>query len=135
MAEALKATFDSSANLLGAQRTYFGAWTGSGGSLLVPWQNVPRSLINTKVDGARRFVAQSWPFAHICAVGKALDGTFNDAVLAMCAGGPVQLPQELRRIPPGVAEVEAAGYHSPQVFLSTTRLVTPRDRLDFVQAG
>jgi WS/DGAT/MGAT family acyltransferase len=47
---------------------------------------VPRSTINTKVDGARRFVAQSWPFARIRAVGKAMDGTFNDAVLAMCAG-------------------------------------------------
>ena len=38
------------------------------------------------MDGARRFVAQSWPFARIRAVGKALDGTFNDAVLAMSAG-------------------------------------------------
>ncbi|MGB5293251.1 MAG: WS/DGAT domain-containing protein, partial [Lysobacterales bacterium] len=28
----------------------------------------------------------SWPFARIRAVGKALDGTFNDAVLAMSAG-------------------------------------------------
>ena len=86
VAEALKATFDSSANLLGALRKYVGAWTGSGGALVVPWQNVPHSAINTKVDGARRFVAQSWPFARIRAVGKALDGTFNDAVLAMSAG-------------------------------------------------
>ncbi|MGI9287952.1 MAG: WS/DGAT domain-containing protein, partial [Pseudomonadales bacterium] len=38
------------------------------------------------VHGARRFVAQSWPFARIRAVGKAFDGSFNDAVLAMCAG-------------------------------------------------
>lgn len=86
IAEALKATFDSSAHLLGALRKYVGAWTGSGGPLVVPWQNVPKSAINTQVDGARRFVAQSWPFARIRAVGKALDGTFNDAVLAMCAG-------------------------------------------------
>ena len=52
----------------------------------MPWLNVPRSAINTPVDGARRFVAQSWPLERIRAVGKALDGTFNDAVLAMCAG-------------------------------------------------
>ena len=32
VAESLKATFDSSANLLGALRKYVGAWTGSGGS-------------------------------------------------------------------------------------------------------
>ncbi len=38
------------------------------------------------MDGARRFVAQSWPFARIRAVAKAFDGTFNDAVLAMCGG-------------------------------------------------
>ena len=52
----------------------------------MPWLNVPRSAINTPVDGARRFVAQSWPLERIRAVGKALGGTFNDAVLAMCAG-------------------------------------------------
>jgi len=86
VADKLKATFDSSAHLLGAVRQYAGAWTGKGGPLVVPWKDVPRSTINTKVDGARRFVAQSWPFARIRAVGKALDGTFNDAVLAMCSG-------------------------------------------------
>ena len=86
VAEMLKASFDSGAHLLGAVRQYAGAWTGRSGALTVPWKDVPQSTINTKVDGARRFVAQSWPFARIRAVGKALDGTFNDAVLAMCAG-------------------------------------------------
>jgi diacylglycerol O-acyltransferase len=86
VAEALKSTFDTSAHLAGALRKYISAWTGSAGPLVVPWQRIPRSTINTKVDGARRFVAQSWPFARIRAVGKALDGTFNDAVLAMCSG-------------------------------------------------
>ena len=52
----------------------------------MPFLNVPRSSINTPVDGARRFVAQSWSFERIRAVGRAFDGTFNDAVLAMCAG-------------------------------------------------
>ena len=86
VAEALKSTFDSSAHLLGALKQFSTAWMGRGGALALPWLNVPRSPINTHVDGARRFVAQSWPFARIRAVGKALDGTFNDAVLAMCAG-------------------------------------------------
>ena len=40
----------------------------------------------TTVSGARRFVAQSWPFDRVRAVAKAFDGTLNDAVLAMCAG-------------------------------------------------
>lgn len=59
---------------------------GQGGPLMMPFLNVPRSSINTPVDGARRFVAQSWSFERIRAVGRAFDGTFNDAVLAMCAG-------------------------------------------------
>jgi len=86
VAEMLKASFDTGGHLLGAVRQYAGAWMGRSGPLVVPWQDIPRSSINTKVDGARRFVAQTWPFARIRAVGKALDGTFNDAVLAMCAG-------------------------------------------------
>ena len=86
VAEMLKSTFDSGGNILGALKQYAGAWTGASESLVVPWKKVPASTINTKVDGARRFVAQSWPFARIRAVGKALDGTFNDAVLAMCSG-------------------------------------------------
>jgi len=86
VAEALKASFDSGAHVLGALRKYVGAWTRPDGPLVVPWQNVPASPLNTRVDGARRFVAQSWPFARIRAVGKAMDGTFNDSVLAMCAG-------------------------------------------------
>ena len=86
VAEMLKSTFDSGGHILGALKQYAGAWTGSNESLTVPWKSVPSSSINTRVDGARRFVAQSWPFARIRAVGKALDGTFNDAVLAMCSG-------------------------------------------------
>lgn len=86
VAERLKATFDSGAHIFNAVKRSAEAWMGRGGPLVLPYMNVPRSSINTSVDGARRFVAQSWPFARIRAVGKALDGTFNDAVLAMCAG-------------------------------------------------
>lgn len=87
VAEALKELFDSSAHFVGSLKRFVRGWMGKGGALALPWQNVPRSSINTHVDGARRFVAQSWSFARIRAAGKALDGTFNDAVLAMCAGG------------------------------------------------
>jgi diacylglycerol O-acyltransferase len=86
VADALKASFDSGQHIFGALKRFTGAWMGRGGSLALPWLDVPQSSINTPVDGARRFVAQSWPFARVRAVGKALDGTFNDAVLAMCAG-------------------------------------------------
>ena len=60
---------------------------------------VPRSSLNTRVDGARRFVAQSWPFARVRAVGKVFDGTFNDAVLAMCAGALRRYMQQHAELP------------------------------------
>ena len=86
VAEALKARYDSGVQMYSALKRVTDAWRGKGGPLSMPWLNVPRSAINTPVDGARRFVAQSWPLERIRAVGKALGGTFNDAVLAMCAG-------------------------------------------------
>ena len=86
VAEAVKQTFDSSSNLMGAMRRFSGAFLGRGGNLAVPWHNVPKTSINTKVSGARRFVAQSWEFDRVKAVCKALDGTLNDIVLARCSG-------------------------------------------------
>ncbi len=86
--EALKKQFDSSLHLVGALGRITRAWArlGAGDTLRVPWVDVPQSPINTRIDGARRFVAQSFPLARLRAVGRAFDGTLNDAVLAMCAG-------------------------------------------------
>jgi WS/DGAT/MGAT family acyltransferase len=86
VADILKARLDTGAHVYGALKRFTETWAGRGGALALPFRNVPTSSINTTIDGARRFVAQSWPFARIRAVGKAFDGTFNDAVLAMCAG-------------------------------------------------
>ncbi|MEZ5572667.1 MAG: wax ester/triacylglycerol synthase family O-acyltransferase [Halioglobus sp.] len=86
VAEAIKQQFDSSAQVFSALRRFGGAFIGRGGNLAVPWHNVPRTSINTRVGGARRFVAQSWDFERVHAVGKALGGTVNDVVLAMCSG-------------------------------------------------
>lgn len=99
VAEFLKSTYDSGANVLGAMRRIAEGWTGRGGDLALPWMGVPHSPINTHVDGARRFVAQSWPFDRVRAVGKALDGTFNDAVLAMSAGALRRYLQEMHGLP------------------------------------
>ena len=83
--EALKSSFDSGAQLYGAARRITRAWTGED-NLLLPFLKVPTSSINTSIGGARRFVAQSWPFARIRTMARAYDGTFNDAVLAICGG-------------------------------------------------
>ena len=61
-------------------------WLGRGGKLSVPWHDIPITPYNTRITGARRFVAQSWSFARIQAVARSFGGTLNDAVLAMCAG-------------------------------------------------
>jgi diacylglycerol O-acyltransferase len=84
--DAIKQQYDSSVNLAGAMRRFGGAFFGRSGNLAVPWHNVPKTSINTRVSGARRFVAQSWEFDRVKAVCKAIDGTLNDVVLAMCAG-------------------------------------------------
>ncbi|WP_339339825.1 wax ester/triacylglycerol synthase family O-acyltransferase [uncultured Oceanicoccus sp.] len=86
VADRLKATFDSGRHLYSMVKSVAKVYWGESYDLTLPHMRVPRSSLNTRVDGARRFVAQSWPFARVKAVGKAFDGTFNDAVLAMCAG-------------------------------------------------
>ncbi|MEH6517582.1 MAG: wax ester/triacylglycerol synthase family O-acyltransferase [Halioglobus sp.] len=86
VSEVLKQTYDSGSNLMGALRRFSGAFFGRSGNLAVPWHNVPKTSINTAVSGSRRFVAQSWEFERIKAVCKAMDGTVNDVVLAMCSG-------------------------------------------------
>ena len=87
VSDRLKYTFNSSQNFYDALKTTAKAYLWKAGDLTLPHMRVPRTSLNQKIGGARRFVAQSWPFARIRAVGKAFDGTFNDAVMAMCAGG------------------------------------------------
>ncbi|MFK8041328.1 WS/DGAT/MGAT family O-acyltransferase [Congregibacter sp.] len=84
--EALKQQYDSSINLATAMRRFGLAFVGRSGNLAVPWHNVPKTSINTRVSGARRFVAQTFAFDRVKEVCRALDATVNDVVLAMCAG-------------------------------------------------
>jgi WS/DGAT/MGAT family acyltransferase len=147
VAEMLKSTFDSGAHVFGALKRSANAWMGRGGELTLPWMNVPKSSINTSVDGARRFVAQSWPFARIRAVGKALDGTFNDAILAMCAGAlrtylinhgglpreslKSMVPVSLRR-PGDIDSSNAVGAISADL---ATNILDPAERFKKIQAS
>jgi diacylglycerol O-acyltransferase len=82
----ITAQIGSGVNLASALLKYANVWVGGGRPLNVPWHSVPHATISSSVSGSRRFVAQSWPYARIRAAGKALGGTLNDAVLAMCAG-------------------------------------------------
>jgi diacylglycerol O-acyltransferase len=87
LAERLAAQLGSGSQVLRAMLQNASAWIGIGGKLDVPWRNVPYGVLSRRVSGSRRFVAQSWSYDRVRAVGKALEGTLNDAVLAMCAGG------------------------------------------------
>ena len=86
LSERITTQLGSGVNLAGALLKYANVWVGGGRPLNVPWHAVPRATISGSVSGSRRFVAQTWPYARIRAAGKALGGTLNDAVLAMCAG-------------------------------------------------
>ena len=46
----------------------------------------PRSILNQRVSGSRRFAAQSYDLPRIKAIGKKLGVTINDVVMAMCSG-------------------------------------------------
>lgn len=47
--------------------------------------SAPPSLLNRPISASRRYVAQSFSLPDAKAAGKALGGTVNDMVLAMCA--------------------------------------------------
>ena len=99
VSEILKAQLDTTRNVAGALKRFAGVWSGSSGDLAVPWHRVPQTNINTPITGARRFVAQSWPIERIKAIGKAFDGTLNDAVLAICSGALRRHLTEHRDLP------------------------------------
>ena len=59
----------------------------------------PRTVINKKITGSRRFAAQDWEMERIRAVGKATRTTVNDVVLAMCSGAMRSYLLDLEALP------------------------------------
>jgi diacylglycerol O-acyltransferase len=86
VAAVLKEQFQLSGHLLGFLSGHVETWLGRGGGLAVPFRHVPKTSINTRISGSRRFVAQSWGIDRVRAVGRALGLTLNDTVLAMSSG-------------------------------------------------
>ena len=56
-----------------------------GDGLAVPF-DAPRSVLNGRVGGKRRFATQQFELARLRALADAADCTLNDVVLAVCAG-------------------------------------------------
>ncbi len=86
VAEVLREQLGGAVNVGNALRDYANVWLGRNKKLALPLHKSPRTPLSKKITGARRFVAQSWNFDRVRAVGKAFDGTLNDAVLGMVAG-------------------------------------------------
>lgn len=84
--DAIKQQWDTSINLAGVAGEFTKTFFGMGGGLAMPFHQVPRTPISSRISGSRRYVAQSWSLDRVKAIGQALDGTVNDVLLAMCAG-------------------------------------------------
>ncbi len=98
-ADFLREQMGGAVNVANALRRYAGVWMGMSDKLTVPWRQVPRTNLNTQITSARRIVAQSWPIARFKAIGRAFNGTLNDAVLAVCAGALRLQLQEQQALP------------------------------------
>jgi diacylglycerol O-acyltransferase len=59
----------------------------------------PRTIINKRITGSRRFAAEDWPLERLKAIGKASGTTLNDVVLAMCSGAMRTYLDELGALP------------------------------------
>ncbi len=59
----------------------------------------PRTILNQRITGARRFAAQDWPVERLRAIGSATGTTINDVVLAMCSGAMRTYLGELDALP------------------------------------
>ncbi|MEX1369269.1 MAG: wax ester/triacylglycerol synthase family O-acyltransferase, partial [Nannocystaceae bacterium] len=87
VAEVLRESLGVGKSLLAGLRTYARAWLHPDQQqLTTSWTATPVTSFSTKITGARRFVAQSYALPRVKAVSKALGGTINDVVLAMCGG-------------------------------------------------
>jgi diacylglycerol O-acyltransferase / wax synthase len=59
----------------------------------------PRTVINKRITGSRRFAADDWPVERLRAIGTATGTTINDVVLAMCSGAMRTYLAELGALP------------------------------------
>ena len=112
--------------------------------MIAPFQT-PLTILNGRVTGSRRFVAQSWSLKRIKALAKTLNATVNDVVLAM-SGGALRLylrdqgalPEKpLTAMTPvsfRPADADVEGNSFSVVFASlATELSDPIDRLRAIQ--
>jgi diacylglycerol O-acyltransferase len=75
-------------------------WSGkkSSDALATPFK-APKSVLNDRVDGQRRFATQQYDLARLKAITEAAGVTLNDVVLAICGGALRRFLKELNALP------------------------------------
>lgn len=66
---------------------------------LVTSFQAPKCMLNARITGSRRFVAQSYPTVRIKAIAEVHDATCNDVVLALCGSALRRYLKELGKLP------------------------------------
>lgn len=67
-------------------------------ALATPFK-APKSVLNERVDGQRRFATQQYDLARLKAITEKAGVTLNDVVLAICAGALRRFLKELNALP------------------------------------
>jgi diacylglycerol O-acyltransferase / wax synthase len=75
-------------------------WSGkkANDALATPFK-APKSVLNDRVDGQRRFATQQYELARLKAITEKAGVTLNDVVLAICAGALRRFLKELNALP------------------------------------
>lgn len=112
--------------------------------MIAPFQT-PLTILNGRVTGSRRLVAQSWSLSRIREVAKALNATVNDIVLAMSGGAlrrylidqdalPEQPLTAMTPVSFRPADADVEGNSFSVVFATlATEIGDPLDRLRAIQ--
>jgi len=108
----------------------------------------PRTMLNVPIGGARRIAAQSWSLDRLKGVKAAAGVSFNDVVLAMCAGALRYYLQDERALPDtpliamvpvsmrSDAEADSGGNQVAALLCNlATHLEDPAERLETINAS
>lgn len=143
----LRSVGRQAASLPGVARGLYTNWLDHGRhSAYTSPNQAPQCILNQRITGSRRYLAQSYSLDQVKALGTRYGATINDIVLAMCASALRRYLQDRGALPasPLVAAVpvslrdEQVSYGN-QVGLIYTSLATdianPVKRLRTIQSG
>lgn len=103
----------------------------------------PKSILNQRVSGSRRFAAQSYDLPRIKAISKKLGVTINDVVMAMCSSALRtyllyldELPSKplIAMVPMSLRQDDSDAGNQITMILANlgTHLANPMDRLNII---